>query len=265
MVSPNRARIPTSSAIIASVAAPRVFRPAAAAAEGKSPPGGSTEHTSGPAEPMAAAIDAAPALSTPADAASMAGSTPIKNDMGLPPPKTDDAYPLRARQAIVSPPRRCLPHEFRDGGRLRSSGSRVHVGERWQDPSRSAGLEQQVGGVSAVSAGDLASQLVVQIRAGRGGERGCQIVHDHVRAGDRLTTSLGARAVLVQSQVALLERGRGTIRRAALKRELRGEVDVEVPGVKIGREVGRVAGREDRWSEPVEVARADVVLDPVGV
>ena len=35
-------------------------------------------------EPMAAAIDAAPAFSTPADAASMAGSTPIRNDMGSP-------------------------------------------------------------------------------------------------------------------------------------------------------------------------------------
>src|SRR6202022_2575522 len=110
MVSPNSARIAVSSVIMASVAAPRALSPAAAAADTVSPPGGSTEHTSGAADAIAPAIVAAPAFSTPADAASTAGSTPIKPDIEMPPrgrvtrARSRHARPSYAHRSGARPP-----------------------------------------------------------------------------------------------------------------------------------------------------------------
>src|SRR6185436_169356 len=129
--------------------------------------------------------------------------------------------------------------------------SLVHASELWVYPLGTAGLEQCGGGVVAVGSGDEAAQLCVQIRASRGGESRCEVVHVHVGAGDWLTTPLGVGTVLVQAQVALLEWRRGASRRAALEGELLGEVHVEESGVQIGWEVGRVAGGEDLGSDPI--------------
>ena len=98
-------------------------------------------------------------------------------------------------------------------------------------PLGPAGLEQYVGSVVAVGSGDEAAQLRVQIRASRGGELRCKVVHVQVRAGDGLTTPLGVRTDFIQAQVALLEWERGTFRRAALEGELLGEVHIEESGV----------------------------------